>query len=326
MADDLKAVYLLTGSDRPKIERALRRLRDRYPNDSVELLHAADTSGEDAVAACNSLGLFGGERLVVVESVERWKADDVKTVAAYAADPAPGARLALVADGLRKDSALTKAVAQGGEVLLYDVDRKKVLEWVVQQFAGHGAKVDRELARALLDAVVPDGQDADLHHLANEIAKLSTWAGGDPLAWESIRELVVPFGDVPSFALTDAWGRRDVAGALLAAETTFEREASPRRDVAPRLVGALGRHLVRLQECSRLLAEGHSSSEIASRLKRHPYYVQKLVRQAEAFGDDDLRDAAVRLAELDHALKGGSRLAADLEVERALVDLAGRAA
>jgi DNA polymerase-3 subunit delta len=326
VAEDLKAVYLLTGSDRPKIERALRRLRDRYADDSVELLHAADTSGEDAVAACNSLGLFGGERLVVVESVERWKADDVKTVAAYVADPAPGARLALVADGLRKDSALTKAIAKGGEVLLYDVDRKKLLEWVVQQFAGHGAKVDRELARALVDAVVPDGQDADLHHLANEIAKIATWAGGEPLAWESIRELVVPFGDVPSFSLTDAWGRRDVAGALLAAETTFEREASPRRDVAPRLVGALGRHLVRLQECSRLLAEGHSSSEIASRLKRHPFYVQKLVRQAEAFGEDDLRDAAVRLAELDHALKGGSRLAADLEVERALVDLAARAA
>jgi DNA polymerase III subunit delta len=327
VADELKAVYLLTGSDRPKIDRALRRLRDRYADDSVELLHAADTSGADAVGACNALGLFGGERLVVVESVERWKADDAKVIAAYVADPAPGARLALVADGLRKDSALTKAVAKSGEVLAYDVDRKKLLEWVVQQFSGHGAKVDREFARSLLATVVPDGQDADLHHLANEIAKLATWAQGEPLAWESVRDLVVPFGDVPSFALTEAWARRDVPAALVAAETTFEREASPRRDVAPRLVGALGRHLVRLQECRRLLAEGHSSTEIASRLKRHPFYVQKLVRQAEGFSDDELRDAAVRLAVLDHALKGGSRLAADLEVERALVDLAeGRAA
>ena len=327
MADELKPLYLLTGSDRPKIERALRRLRERSPHDSVELLHAAETSGADAVAACNSLGLFGAERLVVVESVERWKAEDAKALAAYVADPAPGARLALVADGLRKDSALTKAVAKGGEVLVYDVDRKKLVEWVVRQFAGHGASVDRELARSLLDAVVPEGQDPDLHHLANEIAKLATWAGGEPLAWESVRDLVVPFGEVPSFALTDAWGRRDAAAALAAAETTFEREGSPRRDIAPRLVGALGRHLVRLQECRRLLADGHSSSEIASRLKRHPFYVQKLVRQAEGFGDDELRDAAVRLAELDHALKGGSRLPADLEVERALVDLAsGRAA
>jgi DNA polymerase-3 subunit delta len=326
VADELKPVYLLTGSDRPKIERALRRLRDRYDSESVELLHAAETSGADAVAACNSLGLFGEERLVVVESVERWKADDAKAVAAYAADPAPGARLALVADGLRKDSPLTKAVSKGGELLLYDVDRKKLVEWVVQQFAGHETKVDRELARSLLDAVVPEGQDADLHHLANEIAKLATWAQGEPLAWQAVRDLVVPFGEVPSFALTDAWGRRDVVGALAAAETTFEREASPRRDVAPRLVGALARHLVRLQECRRLLADGHSSSEIASRLKRHPYYVQKLVRQAEGFSDDELRDAAVRLAQLDHALKGGSRLAGDLEIERALVDLAGREA
>lgn len=323
MTDDLKAVYLLTGTDRPKIERALRRLRDRYTPDAVESLHAAETSADDAVAACNALGLFGGERLVLVDGVERWKADDAKAIAAYVADPAPGARLALVAESLRKDSPLMKAVAKGGEVLVYDVDRKKLVDWVVAQFSGHGASADRELARSLLDAVVPEGQDPDLHHLANEVAKLATWGRGEPLRFEEVRDLIVPFGDVPAFALTDAWGRRDLPAALAAAETTFEREASPRRDVAPRLVGALARHLVRLQECRRLLAEGNSSSEIASRLKRHPFYVQKLVRQAEGFSDDELRDAVVRLAELDHALKGGSRLPSDLEVERALVGLAG---
>jgi DNA polymerase-3 subunit delta len=321
VAEELKALYLLTGSDRPKIERALRRLRDRFEPEAVVLLAAPEASGGDAVASCNSLGLFGGERLVVVEAVERWKAEDTKAIAAYAGDPAPAVVLALVAGELRKDSALTKAVAKHGEVLVYDVERKKMLDWVVQQFAAYGVRVDREFSRSLLDAVVPDGQDPDLHHLANEVAKLVTWSGGEPLEWEAVRELVVPFGEVPSFALTDAWGRRDVVAALAAAESSFEREASPRRDVAPRLVGALARHLGRLQECRRLLAEGLGSQEIASRLKRHPYYVQKLVRQAEAFTDDELRDAAVRLAELDHALKGGSRLAGDLELERALVDV-----
>jgi DNA polymerase-3 subunit delta len=327
VADELKPLYLLAGSDRPKIERALRRLRDRFDPDAVVLLAATETPGADAVAACNSMGLFGGERLVVVDAVERWKADDAKAVAAYARDPAPVTVLALVAGELRKDSALLKAVAKHGEVLVYDVERKKMLDWVVQQFGSHGVRVDREFSRSLLDAVVPDGQDPDLHHLANEIAKLVTWAEGAPLEWEAVRELVVPFGEVPSFALTDAWGRRDVVAVLAAAESSFEREASPRRDVSPRLVGALARHLGRLQECRRLLAEGLGGQEIASRLKRHPYYVQKLLRQAEAFTDDELRDAAVRLAELDHALKGGSRLAGDLELERALVDVTrGRAA
>jgi len=179
---------------------------------------------------------------------------------------------------------------------------------------------------ASLDGVVPEGLEPDLHHLANEVAKLATWAGSDPVDWESVRELVVPFGEMPSFTLTDAIGSRDVAAVLAATEESFERESSPRRDVAPRLVGAVARHLARLNECKRLLAEGCSSQEVASRLKRHPYYVQKLVRQAEGFTEDELRDASVRLAELDHALKGGSRLPGDLELERALVDVTrGRA-
>jgi hypothetical protein len=37
-----------------------------------------------------------------------------------------------------------------------------------------------------------------------------------------------------------------------------------------------------------------------------------------------LRDVTVRLAELDHALKGGSRLSADLELERALIEVTQR--
>jgi DNA polymerase-3 subunit delta len=317
---DLEPLYLLTGSDRPKIERALRRLRGHFEDEAFEILGAHETSAADAIAACNAMGLFGSERLVVVEGVERWKADDVKTLAVYAADPSPTAVLALVATELRKDSALIKVVAKSGELLTFDVDKKKIVDWVAQQFAQFGAQVDRELCRELVAAVVPEGQDPDLHHLANEVAKLAIWADGEPLAWEQARELVVPFGDVPSFALTDAWGRRDVAAVLHAAESTFERESSP-SGVAPRIVGALARHLARLRECRALLADGHSASEIASRLKRHPYYVQKLVRQAEAFSDDELRDASIRLAELDLALKGASRLPGDVELERALVDL-----
>jgi DNA polymerase III delta subunit len=58
VASDLKPVYLLSGTDRPKIEEAVRRLRARVGEGGSEVLSAADTSGEDAVAACNAPGLF----------------------------------------------------------------------------------------------------------------------------------------------------------------------------------------------------------------------------------------------------------------------------
>jgi DNA polymerase III delta subunit len=80
---DLRPIYLLTGADRPKIRRALERLRSHFGPESIEILSAEDTDGEEAVAAINSLGLFAGEggRLIVVEEVERWKKPDEEVVA-----------------------------------------------------------------------------------------------------------------------------------------------------------------------------------------------------------------------------------------------------
>ena len=87
------------------------------------------------------------------------------------------------------------------------------------------------------------------------------------------------------------------------------------------LVGMLVGHVGRVRTCQLLAEEGLSSREAAARLKRHPFYVEKLFAQARNYGPDELRDAIVRLAELDHAIKGGSRLAVDLELERALIDI-----
>ena len=52
---------------------------------------------------------------------------------------------------------------------------------------------------------------------------------------------------------------------------------------------------------------------------------EKAFAQAANFSADELAGAIVRLAELDAAAKGGSKLPADLELECALVDTTRRA-
>ena len=101
MPEPLNPVYLLAGSDQPKVRRAVARLRARFGEDAVEGLAAQTSSGDDAVAACNALGLFApGGRLVVVDGVEGWKGADVKAIARYLEDPTPGTVLALIAEAL----------------------------------------------------------------------------------------------------------------------------------------------------------------------------------------------------------------------------------
>ena len=190
---ELKAVYLLSGSDRPKIARALRRLRDRVGDDATEQLSARETGGADAVAACNAMGLFvGNGRLVIVDEVDRWKADDVKAVAEYLASPAPATVLALVASELKADSALAKAVKKAGELLTYEVQKRRVPEWVGEQFARLGAKADRDACRALVEVV---GDDLD--DLSSEIDKLATWAGGDTITVAVVEQLAVGRAETP---------------------------------------------------------------------------------------------------------------------------------
>jgi DNA polymerase III subunit delta len=319
---DLKPVYLLSGSDRPKIARALRRLRDRVGDDATEQLNAREASGDDVVAACNAMGLFVGEgRLVIVEEVERWKADDVKAVAAYLPAPAPSTVLALVAEEVKETSPLAKAVAKAGELLTYEVPKKRLPDWVGEQFARLGAKADRDACRALVEVV---GDDLDA--LSAEIDKLATYSESDQVTVDTVERLSVGMSETPIFSLTDAWGRRDVGAVLAISESLLERTHRTRSGELLRIVASVVGHVGRVRRCQLLAEQGVRPRDAAGALKMHPFVAEKAFAQAANFSAEELAAALVRLAELDAAVKGGSRLPADLELDRALVDITRPAA
>ena len=287
----------------------------RIGNEATEVLSAFDAGGEDAVAACNALGLFGGgRRLVIVTGVDRWKPADAKAVAAYVASPAPETVLALVGDETKKNSPLAKACAKAGDVLIYDVAKRRLPDWVVQRFAEREVEIDAEAARVVVELV---GEDLDA--LAAEVDKIATWAGHERVGIAQVEALAAGSAEVPGYELTDAWGRRDIRAVLGACQLLLERSPDPPSRSVPALVGLLVGHVGRVRSVQALADSGLGGREIASRLKRHPFYVEKLVAQARNYAVDELRDAVVRLAALDHAIKGGSRLAVDLELERALI-------
>jgi DNA polymerase III subunit delta len=268
------------------------------------------------IASCNSMGLFGGERLVVVEGVERWKAADVKELAAYLAAPAPATVLALVAEELKADAPLAKAVAKTGQVLQYEVPKRKLPEWVAEQFGRYGARADADACRALVEMV---GDNFD--ELQSEVDKLATWAAGQPVTLRDVEQMAAGRAETAIFSLTDAWGRRDVAGVLSSAESIMERSHRPRSGELMRIIASLVGHVGRVRRCQRLADQGVRPRDAAGRLKMHPFAAEKAFGQAANFSAEELGYAIVRLSELDAAAKGGSRMPADLELERALIDV-----
>ena len=275
------------------------------------------------IASCNALGLFGGGegRLVIVDDVDKWKAPEVKELAAYLSAPSPETVLALVAAEIKSDSALAKAVAKAGQVLAYDVPKKKLPEWVAEQFARFGARAEPEACRALVEVV---GDDLD--ELASEVDKLSTWAGAEHVVTQrDVEQLAAGRAETAIFAVTDAWGRRDVASTLRSTEELMERSHRARSGELMRIVGSMVGHVGRVRRAQKLAEEGVRPRDAASTLKMHPFVAEKAFSQAGNFSADELAGAIVRLSELDAAAKGGSKLPADLELERALVDITRRA-
>lgn len=313
-AEPLDPVYLLTGSDRPKHTRALARLRARFGAESVELLSGDSASGADAVAACNALGLFAGDdggRLVVVQGVERWRKADVEAVKEYLAEPVPGAVLALVAEEPLRGSDLPALCKKHGRVLAFEVPKPSNLHaWVRAEFERLGARADAEASRALVELV-----GEDVVALAGEAEKIVAWAAGEPIGRREVEQLAAPGREAAAWALTDAWGARDVAAVLAACELALER-----KEPFVLAVGLAG-HVGRVRSAQALAEEGLRTREIAARLKMKEFPARKALQHAERYSREELDSALIRLAELDAALKGASRVSAELELERALVDI-----
>jgi DNA polymerase-3 subunit delta len=327
---ELAPVYLITGNDLPKVETALERLRRRFDPGSIERLVAGKggASGADVVAACNAGTLLGGERLVLVTHVDGqrgefdrlaggWKADDVEAIVEYLRDPAPGTVLCLVAEEVKKDSPLAKAVAKVGTVLAWEVGRRDAVAWIADGFRARGVKAGGDACKALLEIV---GEDKLV--LAREIDKLATWAGGEPVGVEEVQRLATPFADSQPWDLTDALGRRDGRTALAIVEATYARSPRARTAEAAAFSFRLAQHLTRLCRMKALLEAGASAEDAGKSLGLRPYPAKQLAKQVEALSTEELRDGVLRLARLDHALKGGSRLAPDLELQLAVADVA----
>jgi DNA polymerase-3 subunit delta len=310
----LKPAYLVAGSDWPKVDQAIARLRARFPPEAVEQL-SADEEGVDVVGACNALGLFAGERLVLVRNAEALEGEAVAAIERYLHDPMAGTCLALFGHAeIGEDHPLARAVGAVGDVRIFAAPkRREAADWVARRFREAGSRCSRDVARRIVERAGEDVGD-----LALEVDKLLAYCAGSEPDVEDVDLLVLARLDVKPWDITDAWARRDAARVIALATADVERP-----DDVSRLVSQLAAHVRRVRRAAAIVEGGGTQAEVARELRLKPFPAQKLVAQARGFSGEELARAVVRLAELDLAVKGGSRLDPRFELELALTDIAG---
>ncbi|MHB8793319.1 MAG: DNA polymerase III subunit delta [Thermoleophilia bacterium] len=312
--DILKPVYLITGTDGTKVEKAMHRLRDRVIKESGTDLNvdSFDASTEDAttvIQAASTLPFGEGVRLVLVTDVGSWHKADKDIIANYLAMPSESTCLALVGGGIRKNEALFKAVAEAGQVLTYDAPRPSNLPaWVQEQAHDRGLKMAPAEARRIITLA-----GSDQRGILSELDKLSTYLGRGNVEMADIEELCWVSPEVRVWDLTDALGARDRQAVFRHLEELLADRTAPTS-----VFFSISKHLKNLCVVVSAKERGEDVMGAAASLGLKPFPARKLSDQSRNFAAAGLQQAVQILAELDADMKGRRDLRPDLALETAV--------
>jgi len=320
MPEPMKPAYLLAGGDESKLGAALARLRARAEREggagALEDFSGAPGTMPDAdalIAALPAISLTAERRYLLADGVDRWKAAQVKAIAAALAAGAPDVTVVLVARGSAPKGLAEAVEKAGGDVRSYEAPRRRDLPgWLVAGARERGFSLAPQAARALV-ARLGDGTA----RLAGELDRLATWAGdGGEVGVEDVEDLTADTSERAGWTLGDAIVACDVETAIASAEALAEQGEA----VTPLVYGMASR-LRSAHQAATMLEAGTPAQKVEAALPMAPYPSKLLVRSVRGTDPAELAEAIGAIADLEWWTRGGSdyddRVAMTLAVRRA---------
>jgi len=301
--------YLVVGNEPFQAREIQGRLKQFFIKDeaegafNLEVFDGEQVDGGSLLGALQTLpGLFSvGEtnRLVICNRFDKVGAATLALLQDYFKDPSPSTSFLMVCDKVDKRKAWFKAMTEKAYVVEvsepYDRDWPKWWNFFERKI---GKKIEGEAWQTLLE-----NSNRTLSVLWSELQKLATYAG---------ERSEISLEDLNAFAMF-AQGR-DVFG--FAEDVLFKRSYSSVkkfRDLVRsgenevKILSILIRQFRLVERCIQLQKEGIRDRKIvASQLGVHPFFVSKIMKQAESHSAKSTRQALSMLSECDYLLKTGA--------------------
>ena len=297
----LKPVYLVCGDDDAKIDawraRVRRRAEEENGPGALDSFDARADGVEAVAAALGTLTFAAGDRHLLVDGVEAWKAGELEPLERQLAHPPDATVLVLIARG-KPPARLAKAVADaGGELREYSAPKPwEMPKWVAERAREEGLRLDKEAAKALVAAVGTRQQ-----RLAREVERLAILAHPSAqLSAEEVRRLATSETTEQAYDLADAIVGGEVTTSLRLAERLTAAGEPPSRLTFP-----IVRRLRDVHRAAELLDAGVPESKVGEAMKMPPWAAKRTLAQARKADREALARALCAFAELEVELRGG---------------------
>lgn len=315
-------VTLIIGSEEVLVRQALEEVRvaarDREGADpDRRTVSASDDDARARLAEALGPTLFDEPALVIVTDADQ--IDDAlwAVIDSAFSDPPPGVCLVVVHPGGVKGKKYLTALRSAGaqEVSCAAIKKGRATEdFLAAEVRRRGRKSTPGAIHALYEAI---GHDIAL--LIGAIAQLCSDVEEGVIDEEAVARYFVGVADVQGYRVSDAvWDRRPVDALR---DLRWMAESSGRAGVGPAVTAMLGtglRALVRVQSLPPAMTDADALQETGIRFD---WQLRNARSRAKRWRADRLAAAAVALADLDVAVKGGLREGDSRDIDQKLHDL-----
>jgi DNA polymerase III subunit delta len=323
VAEDLRPLYLIAGTDEAKIDATRSRLRARAEGDGGAAALVVFEPGEGrgapdhvaVLAAIPAMSLTESRRYLLVDGVERWRDRQLEAVTAALAELPPDLTLVLIARAKAPAKLLRAVKAEKGEIHEFEAPKAREMPRALVADAERlGFRLDPAAARILVERMGTSSL-----RLRHELERLALWAGeGGEVSAEDLAAMVSDTSEMAVWSLSDALLERDAAGALRIGERLIVQGEN-----VTGLIYGLASRLRKACAAASQLEQGTPAKQVESSLGMHPYAAKQLVSRLQGTSLEQLRDATVVLADLEIWCRGGADYGDELALTLALRRAAG---
>jgi DNA polymerase-3 subunit delta len=314
--------YIFHGDDDLRIDEEVAAIvakMNEQPNGDLNTAHFDGTVDRvpDILGAALAYPFLADKRLVIIRNMLAWitrkgAGETGKQAVDALLDALPQlpewARVVFAERGKLADSNKILKLAQsspnGYEKAF--IAPKDSTQWIIKRAQDvYGARIEPAAATALASVTVGDLRRAD-----NELLKLVSYAGDQPITEATVRLLTPYVAEASMFEMVDALAEGRGKAAVSLVQHLLDQES----DVFG-LYGMITRQFRLLLLAKEHLTSGGAPRDIASAISVHPYVAEKLAKQSRSFTLDQLETVYRALQDYDFKMKTGQiepRLALDL--------------
>lgn len=323
---EMRALYLISGTDGAKIDATRSRLRARAEAEggatALEVFEPGEGRGapdhEALLGALPAMSLTRSRRYLLADGVERWRDRQLEAVAEALGELPPDLTLVLIARDRAPAKLLSAVKRAGGEVHEFEAPKARAMpRAIVAEAQRLGFRLEPAAA-----AILVERMGANSVRLGHELERLSLWAGeGGEVSAADVEAMIADTSEAAVWSLSDALLERDPVQALKIGERLVDQGEN-----VTGLIYGLASRLRKACLAAARLEEGAPPKQVESGLGMHPYAAKQLVSRLRGADLDELRRSTEVLADLEVACRGGADYGDALALTLALRRAAGAAA